>query len=81
MYLHMGSGYSVNEKNIIAILNIDYVKNTKDNQKFYDKLLEENEVVDISNGNEKALILTSKKEKIKAYISNISANTISKRKL
>jgi len=32
MYLHMGSGYSVNEKNIIAILNIDYVKNTKDNQ-------------------------------------------------
>ena len=77
----MGSGYSVNEKNIIAILNIDYVKNTKDNQKFYDKLLEENEVVDISNGNEKALILTSKKEKIKAYISNISANTISKRKL
>ena len=76
----MGSGYSVNEKNIIAILNIDYVKNTKDNQKFYDKLLEENEVVDISNGNEKALILTSKKEKIKAYISNISANTIRDRK-
>ncbi len=77
----MGSGISVNENDIIAILNIGYIKNTKDNQKFYDKLLKENEVVDISNGNEKSLILTNRKEKIKAYISNISANTISKRKL
>lgn len=77
----MGSGISVNENDIIAILNIGYIKNTKDNQKFYDKLLKENEVVDISNGNEKSLILTNKKEEIKAYISNISANTISKRKL
>lgn len=77
----MGSGLSVNEKDIVAILNIDYIKSTKENQEFFKKLLEENEVVDISNGNEKTLIISSKKDKIKAYISNINSNTIKKRKL
>lgn len=77
----MGNGLSINEKDIIAIFNIDYIKNTKENQKFYDKLLEENEIVDISNGNEKTLILANKKNKMKAYISNISSGTIRKRKL
>ncbi len=81
MYLHVGNGLSINEKDIIAIFNIDYIKNTKENQKFYDKLLEENEIVDISNGNEKTLILANKKNKMKAYISNISSGTIRKRKL
>lgn len=77
----MGNGLSINEEDIIAIFNIDYIKNTKENQKFYDKLLEENEIVDISNGNEKTLILANKKNKMKAYISNISSGTIRKRKL
>ena len=81
MYLHVGNGLSINEKDIIAIFKIDYIKNTKENQKFYDKLLEENEIVDISNGNEKTLILANKKNKMKAYISNISSGTIRKRKL
>ncbi len=81
MYLHVGNGLSINEEDIIAIFNIDYIKNTKENQKFYDKLLEENEIVDISNGNEKTLILANKKNKMKAYISNISSGTIRKRKL
>ena len=80
MYLHIGKGLVLNSNDIIAILNIDYIKNTKDYKKFYQKLLEENNIVNISNGNEKTLILVNKKDCVKAYISNINSNTIGKRK-
>lgn len=81
MYLHIGKGLCLNEKDIIAIFNIDYIKNTKDYKKFYQKLLEEDNIINISNKNEKSLILVNKNNNIKAYISNINSNTIGKRKL
>lgn len=80
MYLHIGQGICLNKKDIIAILNIDYIKNTKDYKKLYQKLLEEKRIVDISNGNEKSLLLIDKNNTIQAYISNINASTIAKRK-
>lgn len=80
MYLHIGKGFIINENDIMAIFNIDYIKNTKDYKKFYQKLLEEKKIVDISNGNKKSLILSNKNNSIKAYISNINSNTIGKRK-
>ena len=51
MYLHIGNGLVLNDKDIIAIFNIDYIKNTKDYKKFYEQLLEENRIVDISKNN------------------------------
>lgn len=80
MYLHIGKGLILNDDDIIAIFNIDYIKNTKDYKKFYQKLLEENNIVDISNGKEKSLILVNQDNVRKAYISNIKSNTIGKRK-
>lgn len=80
MYLHIGKGLVLNSSDIIAILNIDYIKNTKEYKKFYQKLFEENNVVNISNGNEKTLILVNKNECVKAYITNINSSTIGKRK-
>ena len=80
MYLHIGKGLILNDDDIIAIFNIDYIKNTKDYKKFYQKLLEENNIVDISKGKEKSLILVNKNNVKKAYISNINSNTIGKRK-
>ena len=80
MYLHIGKGLILNDNDIIAIFNIDYIKNTKDYKNFYQRLFEENNIVNISDGKEKSLILVNRKEKIKAYISNINSNTIGKRK-
>ena len=80
MYLHIGNGLVLNYKDIIAIFNIDYIKNTKDYKKFYKQLLEENRIVDISKNNPKSMILANKNQMIKAYISNINSNTIGKRK-
>lgn len=80
MYLHIGKGLSINDNDIIAILNIDKIKNTKDYQKFYQKLLEENKVINISEKKEKTLLLVQKGSDPKAYISNINSSTIGKRK-
>jgi len=81
MYLHIGKGLILNKENIVAILNIDYIKNIKEYKKFYQKLLEEEKIINIANGNEKTLILVNKNNETKAYISNINSNTIVKRKL
>lgn len=80
MYLHIGNGLCLNNKDIIAIFNIDYIKNTKDYRNFYQKNVDENNIIDISNGNAKSLILINKNNVTKAYISNINSNTIGKRK-
>ena len=80
MYLHIGKNLTINSEDIIAVFNIDYIKNTKEYKKFYQNLLEEQSIKDISNGNEKSLVLVKKNKKIKAYISNINSNTIGKRK-
>jgi len=81
MYLHIGKGLILNKENIVAILNIDYIKKIKEYKKFYQKLLEEEKIINIANGNEKTLILVNKNNETKAYISNINSNTIVKRKL
>ena len=80
MYLHIGKGLVLNSDDIIAILSIDYIKNTKEYKKFYQKLFEEEKIINIADGNEKSLILVNKNNEIKAYISNINSNTIGKRK-
>lgn len=80
MYLHIGSGLVLNDNDIIAIFNIDYIKNTKEYKSFYQKLFDEKSIVDISCGKQKSLILVNKNDKIQAYVSNIGSNTIGKRK-
>ena len=81
MYVHIGKGLVINRNDIIAIFSIDYIKNTKDYKKFYEKLLEDGNIEDISNGNAKSLILVNKNGGTKGYISNINSNTIGKRKI
>ena len=79
MYLHIGNGLCLNDNDIIAIFNIDYIKNTKEYKNFYNKLLDERNIEDVSKGKEKSLILTKKNNIVKAYVSGINSNTIEKR--
>lgn len=81
MYLHIGKDFIINSKNIIAIFNIDYVKNTKEYKSLYKNMKEKNEIIKISDKKEKSFILLEENEKKKAYVTNISVNTIGKRVL
>lgn len=79
MYLHIGKDIVINDKDIISILNLNYVKNTKTYKKMYKNLEEKRAIINIADNKEKTFILTKEKSIEKAYISNISVNTLIKR--
>ena len=79
MYLHIGKDFIINSKNIIAIFNIDYIKNTKEYKAMYKKLEEKNNLMIISDKKNMSFILTKENNIEKAYITNIGVNTIAKR--
>ncbi len=79
MYLHIGKDIVINDKDIISILNLNYVKNTKTYKKMYKNLEEKKAIINIADNKEKTFILTKEKSVEKAYISNISVNTLIKR--
>lgn len=80
MYLHIGKGLWIEKEDIIAIFNIDYIKNTKDYKKFYQKLLEEDKIINIASSKERSFVLVNKDNEVKAYVSSIHSKTIGKRK-
>ncbi len=81
MYLHIGKDCVINNNDIIGLFNLDYIGNTKEYRSMK-KYLQENKVLeDISNNQEKTFILLENNKKINAYISNISASSIRKRKM
>ena len=81
MYLHIGKNIVINENDIIAIFNMNYIKNTKMYKNLLEKLSEQKKIINISNGKEKTLILVDSDNCEKAYITNINSSTIGRRKL
>ena len=79
MYIHIGKDFIINSKNIIAIFNIDYVKNTKEYKAMYKSLEEAGNIVFVSDKKGMSFILTEENNIKKAYITNIGVNTIAKR--
>ena len=77
MYLHIGKDISVNGNSIIGIFDIDSLKKTKVYKNLFENIKEN--IIDISEGNNKTLILTKEKQVVKAYISNILSVTLEKR--
>ena len=79
MYLHIGNNILINKNEIIGIFDIESLKNNKKNLLDYNKMINDNEIIDISDGKQKTYILLKQKHKILIYISNISSLTIEKR--
>ena len=79
MYLHIGNDIILKKKNILFIL--DY-KNLNDNNLFQDFLskIDKKNIVDISEGKPKSIIIIKEEEVVKGYISNISSTTLGRRK-
>ena len=73
MYIHIGNNNIVNMNEVIGFFNYKVVKNIFENN-FENKNQFEEEKI-------KSIVITEKNNKQKNYISNISTNTLSKRKL
>lgn len=79
MYLHIGKNCAIKNDSIIGIFSYDNIKNTKEFKNLYENINEN--IIDISEKQQKSFILTKKDSIIKGYITNIGTNTIKKRKM
>ena len=79
MYLHIYKDCVINNKDVIGIFNINNMKECKVNIEFLEELNKNNNIKNISENQEKILILTNKSNKTNGYISNLTINTIKKR--
>lgn len=80
MYLHIGKDEMIKKENILFLLDYKGLEENKVFQEFFDNIPKENKV-DISYDNPKTIIITKENKKVKAYISNISAITLAKRRM
>lgn len=79
MYVHIGKDIVINDKNIIAILDIQSLGKKKNLKNICQELKISDNIIDVSEENQKTLMIVQKEEGIKGYISNISSITLGKR--
>ena len=79
MYLHIGKDKLIDDNNIIAILNIETLKEKENVENICKNMKFSDNIIDVSDGNKKSLIIIKEKKQTKGYISNISTITLEKR--
>ena len=79
MYLHIGKDEMIKKENILWILDYKGLKENKTFQEFFNHIPKEDKIY-ISQNQPKTAIITKENNKLKAYISNISSNTLANRK-
>jgi len=75
VFLHLGADTVIPLKNLIAIFDLKAGRIPVSNRNFINKNTLEKKVIDVSNGNAKSFIVTSKE----IYLSGISSLTLKKR--
>jgi hypothetical protein len=79
VYLHIGKDKLIDDNNIIAILNIETLKEKENIENICKNMNFSDNIIDVSDGNKKSLIIIKEKKQTKGYISNISTITLEKR--
>ncbi len=79
MYVHIGKDIVINSEKIISILDIESLEKKKNLEEVLQNLKISDNIIDVSEGNKKSLIILEKNDKIFGYITNISSSTIAKR--
>ena len=69
----------IDDNNIIAILNIETLKEKENIENICKNMNFSDNIIDVSDGNKKSLIIIKEKKQTKGYISNISTITLEKR--
>lgn len=79
MFLHIGNDVYLPEKDIVAIMNLDTASVSKNTQVYLNKNELGGNVETVCDDIPKTFVVTSKKEKDKVYLTNISSATLIKR--
>ena len=79
MYIHLGGDYVVAENDIIGIFDLENTTVSKKTRDFLSISEKKIEVIYVSYELPKSFVVTSKKNKNKVYISQISPTTLNKR--
>lgn len=79
MYFHIGKDKIISLKEVIMILNLEKILEKNKFNDIMKELKMENNIIDISEGNLKSLIILKRNDKLIGYISNISSNTLGRR--
>lgn len=79
MYVHIGNDTVINSEEIIAILDIKALEKKDSLENVCKNLKISDNIIDVSEGNKKTLIVMQGKNKNRGYISNISSITLGKR--
>ena len=79
MFLHLGNDVYVNQKDIVAVCNLDTASVSKNTQIYLKKSEEMGIVETICTDIPKSFVIVRKKNKDKVYLTNISSVTLLKR--
>ncbi len=79
MYVHIGKDIVIDSKNIIAIFDIESLEKKNSLENVCKNLNISDKIIDVSENNQKSLIIINKDKQTKGYISNISSLTLGKR--
>ncbi len=79
MYLHAGSSYVVNTKEIIGIFDMDNTTVSRLGRNFLSRAQQNNEVINATEGLPLSYIVSNRKGESKIYISSFSPRVLSKR--
>ncbi len=79
MFLHLGNDVYVNQKDIVAVCNLDTASVSKNTQIYLKKAEEMGIVETICSDIPKTFVIVRKKNKDKVYLTNISSVTLLKR--
>ena len=79
MYLHAGSNYVVNTKEIIGIFDMDNTTVSRLGRNFLSRPQQNNEVINATEGLPLSYIVSNRKGESKIYISSFSPRVLSKR--
>ena len=79
MFLHLGNDVYVNQKDIVAVCNLDTASVSKNTQISLKKAEEMGIVETICSDIPKTFVIVRKKNKDKVYLTNISSVTLLKR--
>ena len=79
MYLHIGNGMVIDDREIVGIFDIDYCSVDRRTRRYLTNAQKEGRVVDVSQEIPKSFIVVSGRDGEKVYITNISPATLTKR--
>lgn len=79
MYLHIGNGMVVNDRDIVGIFDIDYCSVDRRTRDFLFRAQKEGRIVDVSQEIPKSFIVVRSDDGEKVYITNISPATLTRR--